>query len=221
MASEADAELAQQHWFAEALGYDCVDRNGDTGTTIGEELEVRVGKGYLVNRPDDQWNEDDLCDFIEVYHDLSARPTMISPYDIPNFTLEGFDVVVNKSKVAAYRAPGAPMASFAVEGLLDEIAQKIGMDPIELRLKNAAVEGTQAAYGPGSPDMGGSRASMGLMAAEETMEWNLDLLCSLLMTGATSRPRPGRPRGALASGAATILGPGGPALGFNQQAKRC
>jgi CO/xanthine dehydrogenase Mo-binding subunit len=156
----------------------------------------------------------------------AASMTVIAPYDIPNFQIEGFDVVVNKPKVAAYRAPGAPMASFAVETVIDELAQAIGMDPIELRLKNAAVEGTQASYGPkfqrigfvetleairdhehygaelgpnqgrgvasgfwfnagmnssatvnvnddgtvtvitGSPDIGGSRASMALMASE-------------------------------------------------------
>ena len=36
----------------------------------------------------------------------------LAPYKIPNFEIEGFDVVVNKPKVAAYRAPGAPMAAF-------------------------------------------------------------------------------------------------------------
>ena len=46
------------------------------------------------------------------------------------------------------RAPGGPISEFAVESVIDEIAGKIGMDPIELRLKNAAKEGTKAAYGP-------------------------------------------------------------------------
>ena len=48
----------------------------------------------------------------------------------------------------AYRAPGGPISEFAVESVIDEIAGKIGMDPIELRLKNAAKQGTKAAYGP-------------------------------------------------------------------------
>ena len=56
--------------------------------------------------------------------------------------------MVNRPKVAAYRAPGAPIAAFAVESVVDELAKKLGMDPIELRLKNAAKEGTKAAYGP-------------------------------------------------------------------------
>jgi CO/xanthine dehydrogenase Mo-binding subunit len=153
--------------------------------------------------------------------------TAFTPYNLENVHVEGFDVLVNKPKVAAYRAPGAPQAEFAAEMVVNEIAAKIGMDPIELRLKNAAQEGTQTIYGPklkrvglvecleavrdsehyktalkenqgrgvaagfwfnvggqssvtlnmnpdgtgtiveGSPDIGGSRASMQLMAAEE------------------------------------------------------
>ncbi|MCP3987545.1 MAG: xanthine dehydrogenase family protein molybdopterin-binding subunit [Actinomycetia bacterium] len=84
----------------------------------------------------------------------AAGMTIIAPYDIPNFFIEGFDVVVNKPKVAAYRAPGGPMAAFAVESVIDELAEAIEMDPVELRLKNAAVEGTQAAYGPKFPRIG-------------------------------------------------------------------
>ncbi len=152
--------------------------------------------------------------------------TMFTPYACPNVHVEGFDVVVNKSKVAAYRAPGAPQAEFAAEMVVNEVAEKLGIDPIDLRLQNAAKEGTQTIYGPklktvglvecleaaknsphyqsaiaegngrgiaagfwfniggqssvsinmntdgtgtileGSPDIGGSRASMQMMAAE-------------------------------------------------------
>ncbi len=71
-----------------------------------------------------------------------------APYDIANVDVVGWDVVVNRPKVAAYRAPGAPISEYAVESVLDELAKRIGMDPIDLRLKNAAKEGTQTAYGP-------------------------------------------------------------------------
>jgi len=151
---------------------------------------------------------------------------IFAPYDVENIRIEGHEVVVNKPRVAAYRAPGAPQSMFAGESVLDEVAQQLGMDPIEFRLKNAAREGTSAAYGPrfkriglveclqaasvhphyssnlgagqgrgvavgfwfnagnnssaevhvaesgmiqiveGNPDIGGSRASMALMAAE-------------------------------------------------------
>jgi CO/xanthine dehydrogenase Mo-binding subunit len=153
--------------------------------------------------------------------------TVFAPYKLDNVRIEGLDVVVNKPKVAAYRAPGAPMAAFAVEAVIDELAAKLGIDPIDLRLENAVHEGVAATYGPkyraigfvetlraakahahykaplganqgrgvacgfwfnagmsssanvsinedgsavvatGNPDIGGSRASMALMAAEE------------------------------------------------------
>jgi CO/xanthine dehydrogenase Mo-binding subunit len=148
-------------------------------------------------------------------------------YDLDHVKSIGYDVVTNRPKQAAYRAPGAPMAAFAVESVIDELAKKIGMDPVEMRLKNAAKAGTKSSYGPtfnrigliecleaarkhphykaplgpnqgrgiaagfwfnfggqtcvslnlnvdgtfvlavGTPDIGGSRASMCLMAAEE------------------------------------------------------
>ena len=71
-----------------------------------------------------------------------------APYDLENVKVIGFDVVTNRPKVAAYRAPGAPISEFGVECVLDEIAKKIAMDPVALREKNAAKEGTHAAYGP-------------------------------------------------------------------------
>ena len=52
--------------------------------------------------------------------------------------VEGFDVVVNKSKSAAYRAPGAPQAEYAAEMVVNELAEALGMDPIDLRLKPRA-----------------------------------------------------------------------------------
>lgn len=78
----------------------------------------------------------------------------LAPYDIPNGHTLGYDVVCNRSKVAAYRAPGAPIGAFGVECVLDELAEEIGMDPLDLRLKNAAREGTQAVHGPTYPVMG-------------------------------------------------------------------
>ncbi len=147
-------------------------------------------------------------------------------YDIEHIDVVGYDVVSNRPKVAAYRAPGAPITSFAVECALDELAEKLGIDPLTLREKNAAKNGSKTHYGvthnnigfeqvlaavkthphwkspvpagqarglacgfwfniggessatvhinedgsvtaaTGSPDIGGSRASMGMMVAE-------------------------------------------------------
>ena len=157
---------------------------------------------------------------------MNACLCAFAPYEIENARSVGYDVVCNRPKSAAYRAPGSPISAFAVESVLDMLAKKIGMDPLELRLKNAARPGTTMIYGPkighggyvetleallnhpaykaplgpnqgrgvasgywfngggessasvqinadgtvlvatGSPDIGGSRASMALMAAE-------------------------------------------------------
>src|SRR6202012_2240627 len=74
-----------------------------------------------------------------------------APYDIPNVLSVGFDVCSNRSKVAAYRAPGAPIGAYAVECVLDELAAALKMHPLELQRKNAAKHGTQAAPGTFSP----------------------------------------------------------------------
>ncbi|MBT7758172.1 MAG: molybdopterin-dependent oxidoreductase, partial [Rhodospirillaceae bacterium] len=155
-----------------------------------------------------------------------AAMTAFAPYDVDNVRVIGFDVVSNRQKVVAYRAPGAPISEYGVECIVDELAIELGIDPLELRAKNGAKEGTQAAYGvkfgaigmqetvaaaqasehykiplgpnqgrgvasgfwfniggescagirinedgsvsltEGSPDIGGSRASMAMMAAE-------------------------------------------------------
>ena len=78
----------------------------------------------------------------------SACRTMFAPYAIPNGWIEGLDVVVNTQKSAAYRAPGSPTAAFAAETVLDEVCEKIGMDPVEFRLINAAQEGARQITGP-------------------------------------------------------------------------
>ena len=79
---------------------------------------------------------------------------MFAPYDIPNALIDGLDVVVNKPKTGAYRAPGATNAAFASETVIDELAEKLGYDPLELRLANAAKEGTRRADGPVFPRIG-------------------------------------------------------------------
>lgn len=156
----------------------------------------------------------------------SAAMAALGAYNVPNAHIVGWDVLCNLPNMGAYRAPGAPPVNFAVESCIDELAQKLDLDPIELRLKNAVrpgdlnpvgmpygaiglVECLEAAkahphysapLGPnqgrgvaaafwlnygglstaavnvapdgsvmvttGNPDIGGSRASMAIMAAE-------------------------------------------------------
>jgi CO/xanthine dehydrogenase Mo-binding subunit len=74
--------------------------------------------------------------------------TSFACYDLKNVRTIGYDVIANRPKTAAYRAPSAPMAAFAVESVIDELAKKIGMDPVDFRIQNAAKEGTKSSYGP-------------------------------------------------------------------------
>jgi len=62
-------------------------------------------------------------------------------YRCPNLLLEGYEVLTNKPGVGAYRAPGATQATFAIEQAVDELAQRLGWDPLAFRLQNASDEG--------------------------------------------------------------------------------
>jgi len=78
----------------------------------------------------------------------------LAPYIIENQRIDGFDVVTNTPKTAAYRAPGAPAAEYAVEAVLDELAELLQIDPMDLRLKNAAHEGGTNSSGQPWPSIG-------------------------------------------------------------------
>ncbi|HWF76279.1 MAG TPA: xanthine dehydrogenase family protein molybdopterin-binding subunit [Caulobacteraceae bacterium] len=119
-----------------------------TGPTSGGVIEVKLGakKDGTITAAE-----------VELKFQAGAFPgspvgtacmTALACYDIPNFRIVGWDVVTNSPKTAAYRAPGAPISAFGVECALDELAQKLGMDPVDLRDKNGARDGVKAAYGP-------------------------------------------------------------------------
>jgi CO/xanthine dehydrogenase Mo-binding subunit len=97
---------------------------------------------------------------------------IFAPYEIENVRAEGYDVVVNKPKTAAYRAPGAPNAAFAGEQVVDELCQNLGMDPIEFRLLNASKEGTRRVDGPMFPRIGNIEC---LEAARDCAQYNTSL----------------------------------------------
>jgi CO/xanthine dehydrogenase Mo-binding subunit len=84
----------------------------------------------------------------------AAAMCVFACYDVPNGRIDGFDVVVNKPRSNAYRAPGATHAAMAVETIVDEICEKLGLDPLEFRLKNAAKEGSRRIDGPVFPRVG-------------------------------------------------------------------
>ncbi len=119
-----------------------------SGPTSGANMQVKMGA-----TKDGKF----VAGFAELKYQAGAFPgspvqpgvmCAYAPYDIENVKVIGYDVVSNRPKVAAYRAPGAPISEFAVESVVDEIAKKLEIDPVELRLQNAAREGTQGRLRP-------------------------------------------------------------------------
>lgn len=62
-------------------------------------------------------------------------------YKCPNVKIDCYEVLTHKPQAGAYRAPGAPTATFAIESTIDDIARTLGRDPLEFRLQNAAETG--------------------------------------------------------------------------------
>jgi CO/xanthine dehydrogenase Mo-binding subunit len=119
-----------------------------TGPTSGSKVRVKLGAkrdGTIVAASASLWYEAGAYPGSPVG---AGAMCMLAAYKVPNFLIEAYDVVVNKPKVAAYRAPGSPIAAFAMESVVDEIARELTIDPIELRLANANAEGDRAPYGP-------------------------------------------------------------------------
>jgi CO/xanthine dehydrogenase Mo-binding subunit len=119
-----------------------------TGPTSGGVIEVKLGAkrdGTIV-----------AADLVLKYQAGAFPGSPVQPgcicafamYDLPNVNIVGYDVVSNRPKVAAYRAPRAPISSFGVESCLDELARELDIDPLVQREKNAAKEGTKAVHGP-------------------------------------------------------------------------
>ena len=97
---------------------------------------------------------------------------MLNMYAIENIQIDAYDVVVNKPKVAAYRAPGAPQATFAVECVVDEICEQLGIDVMDFHLMNASKEGDRQATGVPFPKIGNVET---LEAARNSDHWNTPL----------------------------------------------
>ncbi len=119
-----------------------------TGPTSGGTIEVKLGakkSGRIV-----------AAELVLKYQAGAFAGSPVGPgcmcafamYDLDHVHITGYDVVSNRPKVAAYRAPGAPISSFGVESCIDELAQQLGVDPLALREMNAARDGTKTAYGP-------------------------------------------------------------------------
>jgi CO/xanthine dehydrogenase Mo-binding subunit len=75
-------------------------------------------------------------------------------YRVPNLEITGYEVLTNKTTMGAYRAPGAQQGTFAIESVMDELARRLELDPLELRLKNCVVEGDPRPNGSDWPRIG-------------------------------------------------------------------
>jgi len=93
-------------------------------------------------------------------------------YDVPNGLVDGYDVVVNKPRTNAYRAPGATNAAMATETVIDEICEQLGIDPLEFRANNAAREGTRRIDGPAYARIGMAET---VEAIRDSDHWNTPL----------------------------------------------
>jgi len=143
-----------------------------TGPTSGTYMKVKIGA-----------TKEGKITAAEAYlaYEAGAFPgSMVSagaqcifaPYKIDNALVDGYDVVVNKPKTAAYRAPAAPNAAFAAEQVVDEICGKLGIDAVEFRLINGSEEGTRRVDGPVFPKVGNIEC---LEAAKDTDHYKSDL----------------------------------------------
>jgi CO/xanthine dehydrogenase Mo-binding subunit len=125
-----------------------------TGPTPGSNIKVKVGAtkdGKIVAAQ--AWMAYEAGAYPGSFV-VPGAMCIFACYDVDNIRIDGYDVVVNKPSTAAYRAPGATNAAFAAESAIDELAGKLGIDPLDFRLKNAAKEGTRRADGVKFPRIG-------------------------------------------------------------------
>ena len=143
-----------------------------TGPTPGSFMRIKLGAtkdGKLVA------GDAYLAYDAGAYRDGVIGPgcmCVFSCVDIPNARVHGYDVCLNKPKTQAYRAPGATQAAFAFESVMNELADTLGICPLEIRLKNAAKEGTRRVDGPIYPRVGLVEC---LDAAKNSDHWNTPL----------------------------------------------
>ncbi len=100
--------------------------------------------------------------------DMGAMAAFAS-YDLDAVRTYGWNVLTNRPKEISYRAPGAPQAIYAVESTIDELCQLLNLDPLDVRIKNAAKAGTKSSYGVVFEEMGLLAA---LKAAKAHPHWN-------------------------------------------------
>jgi CO/xanthine dehydrogenase Mo-binding subunit len=95
--------------------------------------------------------------------------TSTGPYNIPNVKTDVYGVYTNNLPGAAFRGFGAPQALFMVEMQMNKLAEKLGMDPVEFRLKNALKDGDP--MGVGTPSPSPVTVTQCIEAARERFAW--------------------------------------------------
>ena len=119
-----------------------------SGPTSATSIDVKIGvkkDGTIVSA--EATLRYSAGPYYGMWAELGAM-TAFACYDLKNVRSVGYEVLVNRPKTAAYRAPSAPMAAFAVESVIDELAHKLGMDAVDFRIMNAAKQGSKSSYGP-------------------------------------------------------------------------
>jgi CO/xanthine dehydrogenase Mo-binding subunit len=142
-----------------------------TGVTRDGRLTARQGRIYF-----------DTGAFAGSGPGVASVATLVlaGPYRTPNLHLEGYAVYTNKTNCGSYRAPSGPQANFAVESQMDIIADALGIDPLELRLRNIVHEGDE---GPTGQVLSAVGLEECLRRAAEAIGWR------------DRRPGPGRGKG--------------------------
>ena len=90
------------------------------------------------------------------------------PYNIDNVLVEAYAVYTNKTTTGAMRGFGAPQVCFAYESQMDDIARELGIDPLEIRLRNGFTEGSSS---PTSQTLQSVALKESLTQAAERFGW--------------------------------------------------
>ncbi len=125
-----------------------------TGPTVSSSMDVKIGmtrEGRITAAHAQLRYQGGAfpCGTVEM-----GAQAAFAAYDLAAVKTQGWNVLTNRPKEAAYRAPGAPMAIYAVESVVDELCQQLALDPLAVRLMNAAQKGTLSSYGPTFDDIG-------------------------------------------------------------------
>ncbi|MDE3120898.1 MAG: xanthine dehydrogenase family protein molybdopterin-binding subunit, partial [Paracoccaceae bacterium] len=125
-----------------------------TGPTVSTSIDVRIGmtKAGRITAGAATLRYSGGA-FPNTTVDMGAQAAFAA-YDLDAVRTVGWNILTNRPKESAYRAPGAPQAIYAVESVVDELCLALNLDPLDVRILNAARKGTKSSYGPTFDDIG-------------------------------------------------------------------